>query len=86
MKKNTKKTSKKVAYKDCWYHPSHLVEELVPCNAYDFKIWADIAIDNARMQHKRIPFDQIGEAICKKIDGKSYRWIAKFFMNDERLK
>lgn len=26
------------------------------------------------------------KAICKKIDGKNYEYIARFFMNDERVK
>ena len=78
-----KKTSdKKVAYKERWDHPSKIVENLVPCNEHDFKIWADIAISMARESHRRIPYNEIGEAICKKINGKSYKYIAKFFIDD----
>ena len=81
MKKN-----QKIAYKDRWDHPSNLVKNLIPCNAYDFKVWADMAIEFARGDHRKIPYDEIGKAICKKIDGKNYEYIARFFMNDERVK
>lgn len=46
-------------------------------NFYDVAIEA---VNKARSSHKRIPYDEIGEAIRKRINGMSNKDIAKFFL------
>lgn len=47
----------------------------------DLKAMAYTLIDDAKAKHKRIPYNEIGEAIMQKMESDSYKNIAVAFLN-----